>query len=242
MENIEIQCTMTSNSDDGKFKLNFEYFKISPGIFTILQILIGMVCIGLSWPTTGVFGAQHWFCYISIVLALISILWALLHLFVALVKKEIETFVVVEIYTSILISVSLSIAAVLILLGYGPSEQEQWKLRLSIGVLGLLNSRCYEMGYRGIIKHHQWLNQVIPPGTFHFKDFIFPKPKNDESYRKGNAVLIKVMIDLTREKSRLETQLKELEDKLDERNEQIGILIDANDYMKKMIEQSNIQQ
>lgn len=135
-------------------QINVDYFKTTPGIVKILEVLIGIVCICLASPAKT--PATQWFLFIVIISLIATVIWVFVYL---LSVKEALTFPInwplSELLNAALIAIMYLVMSVIQISTWMASHYVQYRvLNIISGMFGVCNTLIYFFG--AYLAYDEW--------------------------------------------------------------------------------------
>lgn len=142
-----------------EIRLNLGYFKTTPGILKLVQMVLGVICMACAAPAKGIrytnnqiygLGNNHWFLFVVVTCFLITLIWIFYYLLQIreFIKVKLPfTFLWIEVLYTVIATGLYVIAFIVLLAGFGwCTAVTDCNARIAAGVFAILNSIAYGAG------------------------------------------------------------------------------------------------
>uniref|UniRef100_A0A0A9YY87 CKLF-like MARVEL transmembrane domain-containing protein 4 n=1 Tax=Lygus hesperus TaxID=30085 RepID=A0A0A9YY87_LYGHE len=134
-------------------RLNLPYFRTTPGMIKILQLLLGIICMACASP--ALLNGTHWFLFVAVLSFIATLIWVFIYL---LSIKEALTlpinWLLTEVLNTAIIAILYLVAFIVQLTVWSSVVGSPKGPNIAAGVFGIFNTIAY--GYGTYLLYAEW--------------------------------------------------------------------------------------
>ncbi|XP_014259061.1 uncharacterized protein LOC106672277 [Cimex lectularius] len=141
-------------------RINLPYFRTTPGMVKLLQLLLGIICMACASP--ALLTGTHWFLFVAVMSFISTLCWVFIYL---LSIKEALTlpinWILTEVLNTGIITVLYFIAFIIQLSVWSSRDSVIYRSpNIAAGIFGLFNALAYAFGT--YLLYAEWKSSTTP--------------------------------------------------------------------------------